>query len=214
MAEESSRRASAADVRTGALGGDTEDDALFALHRIAIVVPVGMFAGDAPVVVDQAVHCFRQRNDFGRAVDLGPRAVETVAEGAYRNVRVAARVLGLDGGFTRADDDVPAVVDSHGDRRELRRSIPTSGREHGAMVLGDESERSLDVHVLIMVPRRPSSFRRRAAPAASGSATATGWPGSVRSARARGRRNRRMARGGGRVRPRLRAWPGPARTPP
>src|SRR5689334_14421144 len=67
-----SRRAadSALAVGAGALGGDAHQDALLGDHRLAVLVPVGMLAGDAAVVADQALHGLGQVLDGHRSLDL------------------------------------------------------------------------------------------------------------------------------------------------
>jgi hypothetical protein len=45
-----------------------------------MVLPVGMLAGDAAEIVDEAVGCLRHMQHFGVSVDLHPRAVPVVGE--------------------------------------------------------------------------------------------------------------------------------------
>src|SRR5438552_17434 len=114
------RRELALAVGTGALDGDADDDALLALHGPAVVVPVGMLAGDAPVVVDERFHGFRQGDDRRLPLDQDPRPEELVAQDAQPQVGVAPQVADLVGRLPAADDREAVVVEADGDRRERR----------------------------------------------------------------------------------------------
>jgi hypothetical protein len=46
-------------IRTRVLDGDADQCAPVGCHRPAIVVPIGMFAGQAAIIVDERFHCLR-----------------------------------------------------------------------------------------------------------------------------------------------------------
>ena len=85
-------------------------------HGAPVVVPVGVLAGDAAVVVDQSVHGLGEGHDLGGAIDLDPGAEEVVAEHTHGGGGVAAEVADLVGGLPAADDDLAVAVDADGDR--------------------------------------------------------------------------------------------------
>src|SRR5262245_57909584 len=58
------RTGSATDVGTGPGEVDPQNDPAIAFHRRPVVVPVGVLAGDPPVVVDEDVHRVGQRDDL------------------------------------------------------------------------------------------------------------------------------------------------------
>ena len=95
------------------------------LHGRAVVVPVGMLAGDAAEVLDQAVLGLLAGHveDLGGAVDLHPRVVPLVGEDEHAGARVAAQVGGLGAVGVRRDDDPAVGVDAAGHRRELRAPV-------------------------------------------------------------------------------------------
>src|SRR5262247_277737 len=105
------RTGSAADVGTGPGEVDPQDDPAVAYHRRPVVVPVGVLAGDPPVVVDEDVHRVGQRDDLCLALDLDPFAEEAVVDDAERRPGVTPQVLGLDRGLTGTDQHPPLLVD-------------------------------------------------------------------------------------------------------
>ena len=112
-----------------------------------VLVPVGVLAGDPPVVVDEQVEGLGPLDDLRGALDLGPVAVEAVVEDAQRDARVAAQVActfidGLPGG----DLDPALVVDPGGHRGELRAAVAPEGREHGGVVGAQELPRLVGRH--------------------------------------------------------------------
>src|SRR5437588_10533050 len=133
-------------VGTGSFDLDPHQDPALVLHGPAVVVPGGVRAGRAPVVVDQAVHGFGERHDGGSAVDLDPRAVELVAEDAQRGPGVTAKVLHLDRRLPAAEDDGPGVVDAAVDRRHLGPAVASGRRQHGVVMPAHEVARLVDVH--------------------------------------------------------------------
>jgi hypothetical protein len=84
-------------------------------HGALVVVPIGVFARDAAVVVDQPVHGLGQGHDLRGAVDLDPGTEEVVGEDAEGGGGVAAEVADLVGGLPAADDDLAVAVDADGD---------------------------------------------------------------------------------------------------
>src|SRR5205085_11162648 len=68
---------------------NADEHALVSFHRPAVVVPVGMLAGDAAVVVDQAVHSLGQRHDGCPSRDQQPLPVELLRQAAQPHPRVA-----------------------------------------------------------------------------------------------------------------------------
>src|SRR3954463_1209249 len=104
-------------VRAAASHGDAHQDPLLAHHGRAVVVPVGVLAGDAAVVGDETVHRLGQVHDLGRAFHLRPFAEEAVVEHADRDVRLPLEVLHLHCGLAGAHDDTTVVVDVTRDRR-------------------------------------------------------------------------------------------------
>src|SRR6266516_2821036 len=116
-------RLSAADVGTGPGEVDAQDDPALALHRRPVVVPVGVLAGDPPVVVDEEFHRIGQRDDLRLALDLDPLAEEAVVENAQRCPGITPQVPGLDRGLAGADQHPPLVVDRAEHGGKLRPSV-------------------------------------------------------------------------------------------
>src|SRR5207248_1974446 len=90
-------RVSPLSLGTYLLDGDADEHALVAFHGPAVVVPVGVLAGDAAVVGDEAVHGLGQGHDRRPAGDQQPLPVELAGQTAQPHARVAAQVLDLVG---------------------------------------------------------------------------------------------------------------------
>ena len=84
-------------------------------HGAPVVIPVGMLAGDAALVVDEPVHGLRQGHDPHGGVDLDPGAEEVVGGHAQGGGGVTAEVADLVGGLPAADDHFAVAVDADGD---------------------------------------------------------------------------------------------------
>jgi len=84
-----------------------------------VVIPVGVLAGDAAVVVDQPIHGVRQRDDLSAAVNPDPRAEEVVGEDAQGRGWAASKVADLVGRLRAADNHLPVAVDPDDDGRGL-----------------------------------------------------------------------------------------------
>jgi hypothetical protein len=89
-----------------------------------VVIPVGVLAGDAAVVVDQPIHGVRQRDDLSAAVNPDPRAEEVVGEDAQGRGWVASKVADLVGRLRAADNHLPVAVDPDDDGRGLEAAWP------------------------------------------------------------------------------------------
>ncbi len=143
------------DVRAGLGDGDAQHDPLLGLHRRPVFVPVGMLAGDPPVVVDQGVHRLRQFDDVRGALHLHPPAEERVGKRAQPHPRVAADVADLVRGLPGADHHVTPVVDRYAHRRQLGSPVTLEGAEHRVMLAAGEVKRCLDLHGSILPHPHP-----------------------------------------------------------
>ena len=131
--------------RSPALGGDPHQRLALLAHRGAVVLPVGVLAGDAAEVLDQPVLGLLARHveDLRGAVDLHPRVVPLVGEHEHRGPRVAAQVGGLGAVGVGRDDDPPVAVDPAGHRRELGAPVGAMGDQHQVVAGADEVEQLL-----------------------------------------------------------------------
>src|SRR5215211_5777354 len=116
--------------------GQSDEYPLLVDHGASVVVPVGVLAGDAAVVVDQPVHGLWQGHDLCGAVDLDPGAEEGVGEDAQGGGGVASEVADLVGGLPAADDDLALAVDADGDGGGLEAAGGSAGNQYRPVVVG------------------------------------------------------------------------------
>ena len=95
---------------------DPHEHPPLALHRRPVLVPVGVLAGDAPVVVDEELH--RLGEDMTSA---GPSTWAQAPKNASVNTQSETcgsrpEVAGLHRGLAGADHDPAGLVDGRGDR--------------------------------------------------------------------------------------------------
>jgi adenylyl-sulfate kinase len=135
--EERGRESSGADR---APPGRFDQDHRLALvvHRLAVLVPVGVFAGDRPVVVDESVGGVGHVEHGGVAVDLDPGVVEPVAHHEHRHAGIAARIGGLGAARIAGDRQLSRRGHGAGDQAHLGSAVGAHGGQHPVMPAGDE----------------------------------------------------------------------------
>src|ERR1700712_873943 len=116
-------REAAGGDRAPPLDGEADQGLALLLHRLAVLLPVGVLAADAAEVVDQGFDRLGQVDHLGGAVDLDPRPVPVVAVEHQAGPRVAPEVGDLGARRVRRDDDAALLVDTRRHRRELGRAV-------------------------------------------------------------------------------------------
>src|SRR5215211_4486194 len=117
-------------------------------HGLPVLVPVGVLAGDAAEVLDQAVEGLRHVQHVGVAVNLDPRTVPVVGEDQHGDLRVPLRVPGLRPGRIGGDDDPVLGVDATGDAGDLR---PASRRVVASSIRTKSSSSASPTEVLVAI---------------------------------------------------------------
>lgn len=126
-----------------AVDGDADEGFSLAQHGGAVFVPVGVFACDAAVVLDEVFEGVGQVEDFGGAVDLDVGAVEVVGEHAHRDGRGAAGVAGFGALWVGGHDDAALGVDAAGDGGDLQSVGGGAAGDQDAVVAGAEEVEQL-----------------------------------------------------------------------
>src|ERR1700729_258897 len=105
----------AANVRSGPVHRDPDNEPQIAAHCLLVLRPVRVLTGDPAVVVLQDRHRRGQVDDLGVTFRLHPFAEEAVVQPAHRGPRVPGQVLRLDGGLPGADEHAADIVDGDND---------------------------------------------------------------------------------------------------
>ena len=170
--------------RTPAGRGDSDQRLVLDAHGLAILLPVGMLAGDAAEVVDEALNCLRHVQHLGVAVDLHPRAVPVVGEDEHRYPRVPLGVAGLRSGRIGGDDNPALEVHTTGHRRNLRAAVAAGGSEQQPMAWTGEVEELCQLDRRVGRNRSGHEADLMTVP---GSGWAVGWRRRRRAGQVRGR---------------------------
>src|ERR1700722_4686289 len=136
----SRRRKAARRHRAPALRRHADQALALVEHRVTVLVPVGVLAGDRAVIVDERFDRLRYVDHFGVPVDLHVGAVELVGEHDHACLRSAPDVGAL-GALGIARDHHPALfVDAAGHGRALQRAVRPKGGQHHPVSRPDEIE--------------------------------------------------------------------------
>src|SRR6266496_3957435 len=150
---------SAEPAGTDLLERDPDEHTPLLLHRPPVVVPVGVLAADAAVVVDQRLHRLWQRHDLGRALDLDPRPEEVAREDAQHRARVPAQIADLVGGLPAADGGHALGVHPDRDRRGLQPAAGAPGDRKSTRL--NSSHVEISYAVFCLKKKKKSDTERR-----------------------------------------------------
>src|SRR5262245_60121570 len=135
-------------IRASAVDADTQEHTPITLHSTAVVVPVGVFASDTAIVIDQGFHGIWKRYHLGSAVDLHPGAVELVPKDAQGGTWVTAQVTRFVGSFAATHDGAASGINADSDRRHLRTAVAPSCSEDSTVVGGEKLSGFSEIHDL------------------------------------------------------------------
>src|ERR1700683_3311233 len=133
-------RKAARSHRTPAGWRDAQQRLALPQHGLAVLAPVGMLAGDRPVVVHQRLDRVGQVDHLGRAVDLHPGTAEIIGQDDHADLLVAAGVAGLGPLRVGGDHDPAFGVDPAGHGGCLGLPSGPGGDHDGVMPGPDEVE--------------------------------------------------------------------------
>jgi MFS family permease len=132
------RREAAGRDGTPAVDGDAQQGLVLPDHGGAVVIPVGVFAGDTPVVLDETVECVGHVQDFRGPVNVNVGAVPVIGQDAERHSRIAAGIAGLRSRGVGGHHDPAVAVDPARHRRGLRAPVGSGGDDDAAVARPDE----------------------------------------------------------------------------
>src|ERR1700722_7276238 len=139
-AQPSRRRKTARRYRAPALRRHSDQALALVEHRAAVLVPVGVLAGDGAVIVDERFDRLGHVDHFGVPVDLHVGAVELVGEHDHACPRSAPDIGALGALGVARDHHPPLLVDTAGHGRALQRAIRPKGGQHHSVSWPNEIE--------------------------------------------------------------------------
>jgi hypothetical protein len=127
------RREAAGGDRPPAVDADPDQGLVLPAHGLAILLPVRVLPGDAPVVLHERLQRLGHVEHLGVPVDLHVRAVPVIGQDTDRDLLVAPQVVGLGPVGIGRDHDPAVRVDTARDRGQLRGSIGPRGDEQATV---------------------------------------------------------------------------------